>query len=132
MLERDWIGFDEDRWHAGSAQQVDEVQQIYAVNRAHHWNSSTMVVKTIYDRLRESRPPRTDGPTWTTAAGEQVHVNDHVALSWHLDSVGRIIGATADPDVPQVLLVEGPWTGAVRDAHPADVLLKVERSAVWE
>lgn len=132
MFERDWQNFNEDRWRAGSAEQIVDIHEAYAASGAHNWNSSTMVVKTIYDRLRETRPPRTDGPTWTTANGETVHIDDHVALSWHLDSVGRIIGATADPDVPQVVLTEGPWTGAVRDAHPADMLLKVQRSAVCE
>jgi len=132
VFERDWRDFDEQRWHAGSAEQIVDIHEAYAASGAHDWNSSTMVVSTIYDRLRASRPVPADTPTWTADNGEQVHVGDHVALSWHLDSVGRIIGPTADPAVPQVVITEGPWTGYVREAHPADILLKVARPGVFE
>jgi hypothetical protein len=132
VLERDWQGFDEERWHEGSALQADEIQQVYAANRAHDWNSSTMVVQTIHDRLRASRPAPADAPSWLADNGEQVHIGDHVALSWHRDSIGRIIGPTDNPDVPQVVITEGPWVGYVREVYPADMLLKVQRSGAWE
>lgn len=101
-----------------------EIQQAYAASRAHHWNASTTVVRTIRDRLLATADPA----RWVISTGEQVAAGDLVALARHPDSVGRIVGA-ADHELgsPRVELIEGPQVGQVIDVRPEDILLRLRR-----